>query len=91
MNREVIVEPPNDIKKEGFVWKIAKPLYGLKDAIRKFWLRLKELFKIEELLIVKGDKAFYLKQKEDCLFRMIMTHMDNFIMAGTNELLDNIE
>ena len=33
---------PKDIRKEGYVWK--KPLYGLNDALRKFWLRVNKLF-----------------------------------------------
>ena len=40
LDREVYVEPPADIKKQGIVWKLNKPLYGLDDASRKFWLRV---------------------------------------------------
>ena len=38
LDRDVFVEPPPDIKKQGVIWKLKKPLYGLDDASRKFWL-----------------------------------------------------
>ena len=44
LERDVYIEPPSDVKKEGVLWKLVKPLYGLKDASRKFWLRMKKIF-----------------------------------------------
>ena len=41
LDRDVFLMPPKDIRKEGYVWKLKKPLYGLNDASRKFWLRVK--------------------------------------------------
>ena len=40
LDREVFIEPPSDVKKQGWIWKLRKPLYGLDDASRKFWLRV---------------------------------------------------
>ena len=37
LDREVYVRPPDDIKKEGKIWKLLKPLYRLDDASRKFY------------------------------------------------------
>ena len=42
LDREVYMRPPEDIKKSGKVWRLLKPLYGLDDASRKFWLKVKE-------------------------------------------------
>ena len=28
LDREVSLEPPKDIKREGYIWKLKKPLYG---------------------------------------------------------------
>ena len=50
---------PSDIKKEGIVWRLVKPIYGLNDASGIFWLRMKEIFKKEGLISVRGDEAFY--------------------------------
>ena len=38
LDRDVFIEPPSDIKKTGYIWKLKKPLYSLDDASRKFWL-----------------------------------------------------
>ena len=78
------------MKKEGIVWKLVKPLYGLKDASRKFWLKVREIFKKEELKIVKGDEAFYFTHRDNELVGMIMTHVDDFVIAGKEDYLEKI-
>ena len=35
LDRNVFVEPPPDIKKQGVIWRLKKPLYGLDDASYK--------------------------------------------------------
>ena len=55
LDREVYMEPPKDVKKEGKIWKLRKPLYGLNDASRKFWLKVKEVFDECKLKILDGD------------------------------------
>ena len=44
LDRDIFVEPPSDIKKQGIIWKLKKPLYGLDDASRKFWLRVSDVY-----------------------------------------------
>ena len=44
LEREIFLLPPKDVKKEGLIWKLKKPLYGLNDASRKFWLKVKAVF-----------------------------------------------
>ena len=38
LDRDVFMKPPPDIRKEGVIWRLKKPLYGLDDASHKFWL-----------------------------------------------------
>ena len=45
LDRVVFLIPPKNIRKERYVWKLKKPLYELFYASRKFWLRVKELFR----------------------------------------------
>ena len=84
------MEPPKDLKQENKIWKFKKPLYGLDDASRKFWLRMKELFGSMGLKTVKGDKAFYYRHKDGQLEGMILSHVDDFNMAGTKKFLEDI-
>ena len=36
LDREVFLEPPKDVKSEGKIWLLKKPLYGLNNTSRKF-------------------------------------------------------
>ena len=91
MDREVFIEPPRDIKKEGSIWRLKKPLYGLNDASRKFWLRVREIFKALGFKVVKGDEAFYYKHENGRLIGMIVTHVDDFIVAGSPSTIDSVK
>lgn len=41
---EVILEPPKDVKKEGMMSKLRKPLYCLNDASSNYLLNVNEVF-----------------------------------------------
>ena len=90
LKRDVFVVPPKDISKVGIIWRLKKPLYGLNDASRRFWLRLKELFKNEGLLTLPGDEAFYYKNIDGDLMGMIITHVDDLQIAGNNIFINLI-
>ena len=78
------MELPAVIKKEGNIWKLKKLLYGLNNASRKFWLKIRELFDECGLKILKEDEAFYYQQDaEGNLDGMVSSHVDDFILAGT--------
>jgi hypothetical protein len=84
------VEPPKDLKTEGKIWKLKKPLYGLNDASQKFWLCVKEIFKKEGLKNVTGDKAFYFCHDDGILVGLILTHVKDFNTAGNRKFIDRI-
>ena len=85
------MEPPKYIQKEGKIWKLKKPLYGLNDASRKFWLKVREVFDECGLKILDGDEAFYYRHdKNGNLDGMISSHVDDFILAGRDAFLEEI-
>ena len=91
LDRDVFLMPPKDIRKEGYVWKLKKPLYGLNDASRKFWLRVKELFGELGLQRLEGDEAvYYRKDKNELLEGMISTCVDDFDLAGTEGFVEKV-
>ena len=53
------LESPKDVKYEGEIWRLKKPLYGLDDTSHKFWLRVKEVLMEIGLKVMEGDEAFY--------------------------------
>ena len=58
LDRDVFMQPPTDQRTEGYVWKLKKPLYGLDDASRKFWLKLKDTLVALGMKVMLGDEAF---------------------------------
>ena len=88
LTREVFVVPPKDVAKEGRLWKLKKPLYGLNDASRRFWLRVKEVFETNGMKILPGDEAFYYKNVDGQLLGMVITHVDDFQIAGKSDFID---
>ena len=63
IDRVVYVKPPNDTNQPVTLCKLKKPLYGLDNASRKFWLKMKNILKNEGMEMITGDKAFYYKHK----------------------------
>ena len=79
------------MKKDGIIWKLKKPLYGLNDASRKFWLKVKSVFEWIGLKKLEGDKAIYFKINEDGnLEGLVSTHIDDFNLAGSENFLTSI-
>ena len=85
------MEPPADIKKQGIVWRLNKPLYGLDDASRKFWLRVRDVFLNKlKLKTVEGDEAFYYCNLDGDHHGAVLTHVDDFEVTGTTEFVEEI-
>merc|ERR1712002_481627 len=90
LDREVFVRPPKDIENEGKIWKLLKPLYGLDDASRKFYLKVKETLQKLRLKTLPGDDAVYYEHKNGKLMGLILSHVDDFTIAGTLEFVQRI-
>ena len=90
LNREVFIRPPKDVSKDGKVWKLLKPIYGLEDASRKFWLTVRRIFRDEGLVPITGDEAFYIKRENDNLVGCVITHVDDFLISGTPKFITDV-
>ena len=88
--RNVFIKPPDDIKMPGFVWRLKKLLYGLDNASRKFWLRLKEILVEMGLSVMDGDEAFHFFLRGGVLQGAVLTHVGDFNLAGTDEYIEEI-
>ena len=87
LNRDVFIKPPADIMKPGVIWKLLKPTYRLDDASQKFWLRVKEILLTMGLKVMDGDEAFFYLHKDGQLQGAVLTHVDDFNLAGTDEFI----
>ena len=87
----MFVEHPTDVKKQGWIRRLKKPPYGLNDASRKFWLCVKEVFLCELGLHTNhGDEAFYFSNVNGVLHGAILTHVDDFNIAGTPDFIKKV-
>ena len=87
LDREVYVRPPEDIRKQGKIWKLLKPLYGLDNALQKFYLNVKETLKELELKILPCNEAFYYENRDGKLLGVVLSHVDDFTVAGEEEFV----
>ena len=90
LDREVYVKPPKDIRKDGILWRLKKPLYGLDDSSRKFYIRVKKMFIDLGLEVLEGDAAYFYMMKEGKLYGQISTHVDDFNMAGEKTFIEEM-
>ena len=92
LERDVFIKPPKEANVDkGFLWKLNKCLYGLKDASRQWY------FKVRGKLI---DANFSQSEQDPGLFVMhdnvgktvgiVGLHVDDFIHAGSDSFNDSI-
>ena len=89
LDREVLLKPPLDVRKEkpGILWRLIKPLYGLDDSSRKFYLRVKRLFLKNNMQLLPSDNAYFYYRMEGKLVGQVVIHVDDFFYAGTDYFL----
>ena len=72
------------------IWRLNKPIYGLNDASQKFWVRVKEVLTKMGMKVMEGDEAFYYLHKDEILRGAIITHIDDFTLAGTPDFIKEV-
>ena len=90
MQREVFVNPPPEKFKDGFVWKLKKPVYGLPDASRQWFLTIKSFLLELGLSQSRGDSCLFIYRKGSVLEGLILVHVDDFLAAGSNAFENDI-
>ena len=83
IDREVYVRPPPEYF-EGKLWRLKKTVYGLCDAARAWYLRVKN-----ELLNLSAkpcslDSSLFYWYKDGVLHGIICVYVDDFLWAGTS-------
>ena len=90
LERTVYMSPPKEFKKEGVIWRLKKPVYGLADSGRLWYQKIRK--KLLELgcKILTGDEACFLYTKKGKLQGLLGIHVDDIVYAGTDEFENNI-
>ena len=86
INRDLYVKPPKEAGTNK-LWKLQKTVYGLADASRSWYLKLRS-----ELIKLKGkpvslDQGIFLWFDGSTLFGLMACFVDDVLWAGTNQFV----
>ena len=86
IKRDVFLKPPEEVGTSGVLWKLKRCIYGLNDAPRAWYDRLRnELIKLDGKTSL-FDEAMYLWYTNDCVIEgVIVTHVDDFVYGGSED------
>ena len=90
IKREVYVKPPPERARNGIVWKLKKPVYGLVDASRQWFLTIKDFLTSLGMKQSLGDSCLFYYRMEEKLEGIIISHVDDFLAAGSEVFHKNI-
>ena len=85
IEREVFIIPPREADTNK-VWKLKKTVYGLADASRTWYLRVREELEKFGVLVSRYDEAIFFWHTESGLEGLICCHVDDFFMGRNNEI-----
>ena len=82
INREVFLMPPPEYY-NGKLWRLRKTVYGLCDAARAWYLRVKEELLKLGATACSLDSALFSFKSEDKLEGVVCVYVDDFLWTGT--------
>lgn len=90
LERNVFLKPPPEASCDDTVWKLNHAVYGLTDASRHWYERVKvELCKLN-VEVSKLDPALFFHHHEGKLDGVIAVHVDDFLYSGSPSFLSNV-
>ena len=92
LEREIFMKPPKKANTKK-LWKLGKCVYGLNEASRYWYERVKEEFLKVEMEESNYDDAlfFYKPKKQEACKGILVTHVDDFLYGGSTEFEDVIQ
>lgn len=91
MKRKVYLKPPADIKKKDIVWKVKKPVYGLKDSALNWFKTVEhDLLELNCTQSVLDPAFFSFYSHDKILIGMLVSHVDDFLYSGTKKFHETV-
>ena len=87
IDRKVILRPPPEANCKG-LWSLNKSVYGLDDASRKFYLKVKKELLSMKMEQSKSDPALFFKRQNGKTTGIVSTHVDDFFYGGIEAFCD---
>ena len=93
LDREIYLKPPKEAKAVGKVWKLRRCVYGLNDASRYWYLRVKEELLKAGCKCSKADPSVFYYHTQT-LEGLLIAHVDDFMWSGTKRfetIMENLK
>ena len=90
LEREVYLRPPPDVCASGKIWRLRKCIYGLNDAPRYWYRKVKEVLLKLGAVVSSYDNALYLWYDNEKLMGMLVSHVDDFAFCGNNKFHNTV-
>lgn len=90
LKRDVFIKPPADFRTQGIIWKLLKPMYGLGDSARHWYLTLTDHLKSIKCAISKLDKSLFRAYYSNKMSGILLTHVDDVFYAGNTNFREEI-
>ena len=91
IDRIVLMKPPKEFRKDGdIVWKIKKPIYGLNDGARKWFITMKKKLSNCGCTSLKLDPSVYVFHHGGKLSGFLVVHVDDILVGGDHNFQQNV-
>ena len=86
ISRNVYLKPPKEAKTKK-IWHLNKAVYGLHDANREWFLKIKEVLTQNECIVSKFDQGLFRWFQEGVIAGVIALHVDDLLYGGCREFI----
>ena len=91
LEREIYLQPPRDVCSLDFCWKLKRCIYGLNDAPRRWYEKVREvLLKLGGKVSMYDNALFLWHNKDNELIGILAVHVDDFSFAGTDRFQSDV-
>ena len=91
LEREVYLRPPRDVCPKENVWRLKRCIYGLNDAPRSWYNRVKEfLVQLGGQISIYDNALFLWHDKFGQLIGMLVSHVDDFAFCGNEVFIEQV-
>jgi hypothetical protein len=87
LNEEIYLQKPHghEVKgKENLVSRLKKTLYGLKQVLRKWYLKFDMFMKEQGYNRFHYDPCIYFKRQENGSYIVLLLYVDDMLVGGSN-------
>ena len=90
IERDVFLRPPTEFRKKDVIWKLKKTVYGLADAPRVWFLRLKEEVMKLGARVSSFDNGVFYWHSERGLEGVMASFVDDQLWGGTHNFEEKV-